>query len=134
VDLQQLTEAGASLLPGAMGIEFTDAGEGRTKARMEVEARHLAPSGLIHAAAVVALADTACGYGCYLNLPEGAYGFTTVELKSNFLSAVGPGTAIECEAQMRHGGRTTQVWDATVTGPDGKTVALFRCTQLVLRR
>jgi uncharacterized protein (TIGR00369 family) len=134
VDLQQLTEAGASLLPGTMGIEFTKAGQGRMRARMEVVDRHLAPNGFIHAAAVVALADSACGYGCFLNLPDGAYGFTTIELKTNFLSTVQSGAPIECEAQMQHGGRTTQVWDATVTGPDGKTVALFRCTQLVLRR
>jgi 1,4-dihydroxy-2-naphthoyl-CoA hydrolase len=133
VDLQQLTEAGAALLPGTMGIEFTAAGEGRMSARMEVADRHRAPNGFIHAAAVVALADSACGYGCFMSLPEGAYGFTTIELKTNFLGTVASG-ALECEAQMMHGGKTTQVWDATVRAAEGKTLALFRCTQLVLRR
>jgi uncharacterized protein (TIGR00369 family) len=80
----------------------------------------------------VALADTACGYGCMLSLPEGAVGFTTIELKTNFLRTAQEGT-LQCEARLVHGGRTTQVWDATVTDPRAKPMALFRCTQLLLR-
>jgi 1,4-dihydroxy-2-naphthoyl-CoA hydrolase len=91
----------------------------------------LAPNGYLHAGAVVALADTACGYGCFASLPEGGTGFTTIELKTNFLGTAREGT-LSCEAARVHGGRTTQVWDATVRGDDGKTLALFRCTQLVL--
>jgi acyl-coenzyme A thioesterase PaaI-like protein len=47
----------------------------------------LAPTGYPHAATVVALADTAAGYGCLASLPEHATGFTTIELKCNVLSA-----------------------------------------------
>jgi 1,4-dihydroxy-2-naphthoyl-CoA hydrolase len=92
----------------------------------------LAPNGYLHAAAVIALADTASGYGCVAALPDGATGFTTIELKANFLGTATEG-AVRCEAMCVHGGRTTQVWDATVTSEEtGKTVALFRCTQLLL--
>lgn len=39
----------------------------------------------------------------------------------------------DCLARPVHAGRTTQVWDAVVTSREqGRTVALFRCTQLVL--
>jgi 1,4-dihydroxy-2-naphthoyl-CoA hydrolase len=80
----------------------------------------------------VTLADTASGYGCIAHLPEGANGFTTIELKSNFLGTAREGT-IDCVATGAHFGRTTQLWDAVVTHRDsGKTIALFRCTQLVL--
>ena len=59
-------------------------------------------------------------------------GFTTVELKSNLLGTKRAGV-IGCEARLVHGGRTTQVWDATVTDAEGgRPLALFRCTQLVL--
>ena len=92
----------------------------------------MAPNGYLHAAAVIALADTACGYGCILSLPEGGIGFTTIELKTNFVRSAQQGT-ITCEARLVHGGRTTQLWDATVNAPDGRLMALFRCTQLVLR-
>jgi acyl-coenzyme A thioesterase PaaI-like protein len=74
-----------------------------------------------------------CGYGCILNLPEGALGFTTIELKTNFLRTAQPGATIDCEARLAHGGRTTQLWDATVSDPEGRTMALFRATQLMLR-
>jgi 1,4-dihydroxy-2-naphthoyl-CoA hydrolase len=92
----------------------------------------MAPNGYLHAGTVVALADSTCGYGCMLSLPEGGTGFTTLELKTNFLRSAKEGT-ITCEAQLVHGGRTTQVWDATVRDPEGRTMALFRCTQLILR-
>jgi uncharacterized protein (TIGR00369 family) len=99
---------------------------------MPIRPEMLAPNGYLHAAAVIALADTACGYGTMTNLPEGAYAFTTIELKSNFLGTATDGT-ISCEAKLLHGGRTTQVWDATVTNDTtSKTMALFRCTQLLL--
>jgi 1,4-dihydroxy-2-naphthoyl-CoA hydrolase len=130
--LAQLREAGNSLLPGTLGVEVDDVDDGVARARMDVDDRHLAPNGYLHAAAVVAIADTACGYGCILSLPEGGTGFTTIELKANFLRSVREGT-ITCEARLRHGGRTTQIWDATVSDADGRTLALFRCTQLVLR-
>jgi 1,4-dihydroxy-2-naphthoyl-CoA hydrolase len=132
MNLDDLSHAGAELLPGHLGIDVFDGESGLARARLEVGRRHLAPNGFLHAAAVVALADTACGYGCMLSLPEGALGFTTIELKTNFLRSTQEGT-IECEARLAHGGRTTQVWDAAVTAPDGRAMALFRCTQLLLR-
>jgi uncharacterized protein (TIGR00369 family) len=91
----------------------------------------LAPNGYLHAATVVGLADSACGYGCIASLPGGASGFTTIELKTNFLGTALAGTLL-CESQRVHGGRTTQVWDATVRDDSDKTIALFRCTQLLL--
>ena len=130
--LAQLQEAGASHLPGLLGIEVLEAGDGRAHARLELREEHRAPNGFLHAGTIVAFADTACGYGCILSLPEGATGFTTIELKTNFVRSALEG-AIECDARLVHGGRTTQIWDATVTGPGGRTMALFRCTQLVLR-
>jgi len=123
---------GSTGFPGLLGIDFPDAGDGLAHARLELQEKHMAPNGYLHAGTVVGFADSACGYGCILNLPEGAIGFTTIELKTNFLRSARTGT-IDCEARLVHGGRTTQIWDATVTDPDGRTMALFRCTQLLLR-
>lgn len=97
-----------------------------------MERRHHAPNGYLHAATVVALADTSCGYGCRIALPPGSPGFTTLELKANFIGTAQQG-GIVCEARLVHGGRSTQVWDATVSDEvSGRPIALFRCTQLVL--
>ena len=98
-----------------------------------VEARHMAPNGFLHAASVIALVDTASGYGCRMSLPEGASGFTTLELKSNFLATAKGGEVVGCDARLVHDGRQTQVWDAeAVNRTRGKTMALFRCTQMLL--
>src|SRR5918911_4816588 len=119
----------AGRLPGLLGMAFTHVERGRMRARLEIRPDSVAPNGYLHAAAVVALADTACGIGCVAALPEGASSFTTVELKANYVGTAREG-ALACEAELVHGGRTTQVWDARVTREgDGRLVALFRCTQ-----
>jgi uncharacterized protein (TIGR00369 family) len=132
ISLEILNERGRGYFPGHMGIEVLALTPGRLYARMPVQAHLLAPNGFLHAASVVALADTACGYGCIAHLPEGAASFTTVELKSNFLGTVREGI-LACEARAEHLGKATHVWDATVTDEaSGRKLALFRCTQMVL--
>jgi uncharacterized protein (TIGR00369 family) len=119
-------------LPGLLGIEWDKVGHGEVRGRFTVAKHHMAPNGFLHAASVVALADSACGYGCMVSRPEGAVGFTTIELKSNFLGTAREGV-VTCRAWLAHGGRNTQVWDAEVSHQDtGKLMALFRCTQMVL--
>jgi 1,4-dihydroxy-2-naphthoyl-CoA hydrolase len=132
VSLAALDEAGVGFLPGLLGIAFDTSDDDVVRAKLELRQALFAPNGYVHAGAIVSLADTACGYGCILALPEGATGFTTIELKTNFLRSAKEGT-IACEARLLHGGRTTQLWDATVTDEQGRTMALFRCTQLILR-
>jgi uncharacterized protein (TIGR00369 family) len=114
-----------------LGIEFLTLEPGRLTSRLVIRPELLAPNGFLHAAAVIALADTTCGYGTFTDLPQGGQNFTTIELKSNFLGTAREGT-ITCTATRVHGGRTTQVWDAEVKDERGKTIALFRCTQLIL--
>jgi 1,4-dihydroxy-2-naphthoyl-CoA hydrolase len=130
--LEQLNARGQGYLPGLIGIEFLSLEPGRLTSRLQVRPELLAPNGYLHAAAIIALADTACGYGTFTDLPDGADNFTTIELKSNFLGTARQGT-VHCTATRVHSGRTTQVWDAEVTDEiSGKMIALFRCTQLIL--
>ena len=131
IDIQQFVEAGRDRLPGFLGIEIDEIEVGRVRMRLSLRPELLAPNGYLHAGTVVALADSACGYGCIASLPEGATGFTTIELKTNFLATALEGT-LHCESTRVHGGRTTQIWDAAVSNEAGKTLALFRCTQLLL--
>jgi 1,4-dihydroxy-2-naphthoyl-CoA hydrolase len=123
---------GQGYLPGLMGVEIVTLSREAVESRMPVRREVMAPNGFLHAASVIALADTSCGYGCIATLPDGAKGFTTVELKANFLGTAREG-AIACRATPVHLGRTTQVWDAVVTyDATGARIALFRCTQMVL--
>lgn len=131
-NVESLNHRSEGRLPGMLGVEITAVESGLLRSRMPLRDELLAPNGYLHAATVIALADTSCGYGCFANMPEGAKGFTTIELKSNFTGTARSG-AISCEARLVHGGRTTQVWDATVTDEEsGREISLFRCTQMIL--
>jgi 1,4-dihydroxy-2-naphthoyl-CoA hydrolase len=130
--LEDLNKIGIGKFPGYVGVVFTQVSTSELKAEMAIRAEHMAPNGYLHAGAVITLADTCAGYGCRVNLPPGAVGFTTIELKSNHLGTARDGTIVGV-AKPAHLGRTTQVWDTTVTHRDsGKTIALFRCTQMIL--
>ena len=119
-------------LPGLIGVTPTEFGEGFAVGRLELRPELRAPNGFLPWATVTALAVTLCGYGCVANLPDGASCFPTVEVKSNFLGTATEGTLV-ARATMVHSGRNTQVWDAPVVHEQtGKTIALFRCTQMVL--
>ena len=132
-DAAWFTRMGDGTLPGMLGIEIIEVGAGELKASLALRDELLAPNGYLHAGVVVTLADTAAGYGCVANLPEGAKTFTTIELKSNFLGTARAGR-IHAHAVAAHLGRTTQIWDVTVRGEDdARTIALFRCTQLIVR-
>jgi 1,4-dihydroxy-2-naphthoyl-CoA hydrolase len=129
---ERLQKATEGRLPGMFGLEILDVAEGSVDARLELRPEFLAPNDFLHAATVIAIADSAAGMGCLASLPEGAAGFTTIELKTNFVGTAKEG-ALRCEARMVHGGHRTQVWDSTVRREqDDRVVALFRCTQFIL--
>jgi 1,4-dihydroxy-2-naphthoyl-CoA hydrolase len=120
-------------LPGLLGLELIAVAHGAAELRMDVRPEFLAPNDFLHAGAIVTLADTACGMGCLASLPDRAAGFTTIELKSNFLRSARAGEGLRCRASLAHSGQTTQVWDALVAREsDSRDLAMFRCTQYLL--
>ena len=132
VSVESLNGMGGEYLPGYLGVEMLSVAQGELTSRMAVKKLHVAPNEFLHAASVVALADTTCGYATIAHLPAGATSFTTIELKSNFLGTVREGS-VACTATAQHLGRTTQVWDAVVTdAASGRKIALVRCTQMIL--
>ena len=123
---------GSDCFPGLIGVQVLEVATGKCVLRLEAGRRLQMPLGYLHGGAVVGLADTACGYGCVASLPDGATGFTTIELKTNFLGTVRDGPVV-AEAMMLHSGRRTQVWDAIVRdGTNDRVIAVFRCTQMRL--
>ncbi len=119
-------------LPGLMDMEVDGADGDEVRVTMRVTPGVMAPNGFLHGGSVAALADTACGFGCWIGLPSDATGFATVSLSTNFMGTARDGV-VTCVARRVHGGRTTEVWDATVTRDDGRPIAVFRCTQMILR-
>src|SRR5579863_6174622 len=131
ITLDYLRERQRGRLPELLGVEVVSLESGTLTGKLTVRPEVLAPNGFLHAATVVGLADTCCGYACIAHLPENARSFTTIELKSNFLGTSREGT-IRAVATAVHLGRSTHVWDATVFDPKGRAMALFRCTQMIL--
>jgi 1,4-dihydroxy-2-naphthoyl-CoA hydrolase len=136
VSLERLSARLREGLPGHLGIELVAVHEGQLIMQMPLRPIHMAANGYLHAGSVVTLADTACGFGCIVHLPPKAHNFTTVELKSNFLSTALNGVII-AYASLRHAGKRTQIWDAEVRASDSensseRVLALFRCTQMIL--
>jgi len=132
ISISELNERSSEYLPGYLGIEILELAPNTLHSRMPIKKLHFAPNDFLHAASIVALADTSCGYATIAHLPEGAQSFTTIELKSNHMGTVKEGS-IACVATAQHLGRNTQVWDAVVTDEaNGRKVALFRCTQMIL--
>lgn len=130
--IASLSQRVAEGYPSSLSPVVETLGPERVVIAATVDERHHAGNGFLHAGALVTLADTACGYGSLAGLPDGAEGFTTVELKSNHLSTMTAGPVVATAVRV-HGGRTTQVWDATVVATEtGRTLALFRCTQMIL--
>ena len=126
------TEFFAPLVPGHLGCVFDHSAEDLVVGHIDVTSPLIAGTGFLFAPAVIALADTCAAIGCGNNIPAGS-SFTTIELKSNFLSSARVGERVVCRCTPAHLGRQTHVWDAVVTNETtGRTMALFRCTQMVL--
>lgn len=126
------TEFFAPLVPGQLGCVFDHSAADLVVGHIDVSPNLIAGTGFLFAPAVIALADTCAAIGCGNTIPEGA-SFTTIELKTNFLASARAGERVTCRCTPAHLGRQTQVWDAVVTNEaTGRTIALFRCTQMVL--
>jgi 1,4-dihydroxy-2-naphthoyl-CoA hydrolase len=126
------TEFFGPRVPGQLGCVFDHSASDLVTGHIDVTENLIAGTGFLFAPAVIALADTCAAIGCGNNIPQGA-SFTTIELKSNFLSSARVGERVTCRCIPAHLGRQTHVWDAVVNNETtGRVMALFRCTQMVL--
>jgi 1,4-dihydroxy-2-naphthoyl-CoA hydrolase len=130
--VEALNRANDGKLPGHLGLEITQAEPGRVTGRFTVRQDLVSHTGYLLAGVVLSIADILCAYGVSTAWPEGASGFTTAEVKCNFMGTLLEGAGV-VSATLLHGGRTTQIWDAAFTDEaGGRLLAAFRCTQIIL--
>jgi uncharacterized protein (TIGR00369 family) len=130
--VEDLNRANLGKLPEHLGLVITEVEPGLVAGRIEVRPDLVAHTGYLLAGTVLGVADILCAYGVSTAWPEGANGFTTVEVKCNFMGTLTEGVGV-CTARLLHGGRTTQVWDAEFRdGANSRLLAAFRCTQIIL--
>ena len=129
---QDLQERIKGLFGDVLGIRFVAATPDRVQAELLVRDNLCTLPGRVHGGALMAFADTLGAAGTMLNLPPGA-GTTTIESKTNFISAAPQGAKVIGEATPVHRGKQTQVWQTRLTLEDGKLVAVVTQTQMVLQ-
>ena len=114
----------------ALGIRLRKLSKKRIDAEMRVTADHINRSGRINGGVLMAFADLLGAMGTLANLPEGCR-TTTLESKTNFFAA-GEGDALAATALPLHIGRSTMVWQTTISNLDGTRVAIVTQTQIVI--
>ncbi len=130
--VEDLNRANEGKLPGHLGLVITIVEPGRVVGRFDVRTDLVAHTGFLLAGTVLSVADILCAYGVSTVWPADASGFTTAEVKCNFIGTLTEGSVV-VSATMLHGGRTTQIWDAAVEDEaTGRLLAVFRCTQIIL--
>jgi len=121
----------ATLFPGLMGVRITALAPDRVTAEMLVRPDLCTAGGILHGGAYMAFADTLGAVGTLLNLAPGKR-TTTTDSSSKFIGGAKVGSTVSAESVALHRGRTTQVWQTTITSAEGKLCAVVTQTQLVL--
>jgi uncharacterized protein (TIGR00369 family) len=88
--------------------------------------------GFLHAGALTAVVDSACGYAA-LSLMEAGTGVLAVEFKVNLL-APAVGERFEAVGRVVRSGRTITVCAGEVRASDGTVVCILQGTMMALRR
>jgi 1,4-dihydroxy-2-naphthoyl-CoA hydrolase len=120
------------LLPGLLGVKLTSVAQDRVVAEMKVRPELCTTHDMLHGGAYMALADTLGAVGTFVNLPAGSR-TTTTDSSTKFIGAAKVDSVVTAECVARHRGRTTQVWQTSIRGEDGRLCAVVTQTQLVIR-
>jgi uncharacterized protein (TIGR00369 family) len=121
----------APLFPGLIGVRLVELAPERVRAEMPVRPDLCTTGGILHGGAIMAFADTLGAVGTFMNL-SGGKGTTTTDSSTKFIAGAKVGTVVRGESVALHRGRTTMVWQTTITNADGKLCAVVTQTQLVL--
>jgi len=128
--LAELNQRSLGTMVEHLGIEFTEIGDDFLKARMPVDRRTKQPAGLLHGGASVTLAETLGSTAANLVVDRSAERCVGLEINANHLRSCTEGW-VEGITKALHIGRTTQVWEITLT-QDGRLVCISRITMSVL--
>ena len=115
-----------------LGLRVTHATPDRVEAELPVTQDLANSNNTLHGGAFMALADNLGGTATFLNLAEGE-GTSTIESKTNFFRPVAIGDTARAVTVPLHKGRSTMVWQTTITTGEGKLAAIVTQTQMILR-
>jgi uncharacterized protein (TIGR00369 family) len=119
-------------MPRALGIRIVSLTRNKVVGEMPIKPMHVNNSGSVNGGAIMAFADVLGAAGAVANRPPGHRG-GTIESKTNFFAA-GTGPVLAAVSIPLHIGRTTTVWQTTISNPDGRVVAIVTQTQIMIPR
>lgn len=112
---------------------FAELDEGRVVFTMEPAEYHYNPIGSVHGGVITTLCDSAMGCAVHSTLPAGA-GYTTVELKVNFLRPITVATGVvRCEGRVIHVGGRIATAEASLVDAAGRLYAHATTTCMLFR-
>ena len=118
---------------GALDFVLKEAEEGRVTFIGWPSGKHLNPMGTVHGGWAATIMDSALACAVHTTCAPGEAS-TTVEFKVNLVRPVLPDMGeLTCEGRVVHRGRNLAVAEATLRGPDGKTLAFGTETCSILR-
>lgn len=130
-DLAAIQDLLAPLFPGLMGVRLTELAPDRVVAEMRVRPDLCTSGGILHGGAYMAFADTLGAVGTVVNLMDGRR-TTTTDSSTKFIAGARVDTVVTGTCVALHRGRTTMVWQTSITNAQGKLCAVVTQTQLIL--
>lgn len=134
--LQAMTdgEIGMSPLTQTLDIKAVGFEKGQAIFVFEPQEFHYNPIGAVHGGVITSILDSAMGCALHSTLAAGS-GYTTLELKVNFLKAVTIKTGkLQAIGRLIHAGRTTALAEAQLIDKDGVVHAHATSTCIIFNK
>lgn len=119
------------LFPGSIGVRILEIEPERVLAEMAVRPELCSPGGILHGGAYMAFADTLGAVGTVATLSSGKE-TTTIDSSTKFMASAKVNSVVRGESVALHRGRSTMVWQTSITNAEGKLCAVVTQTQLLL--
>jgi 1,4-dihydroxy-2-naphthoyl-CoA hydrolase len=130
-NIQDLNDFTNDSIVRNVGIEFLEKGDDFISAVMPVDKRTKQPLGILHGGASVVLAETLGSVASYMALEDPWYS-VGLEIKANHLKSVTKGR-VKGVVKPVHMGKTTHVWDISITNDKNEMICVSRLTMMVLK-
>ena len=115
-----------------LAIEASEAAEGTSRLRLQIDERHLRTLNMLHGGVTATLLDTALGYAV-MSLAAKGFHAVTAQLNVNFTRPAMKGDRLEATGRVLHAGNLTAVASGEVRNAGGQLVATATGTFLYLR-
>lgn len=121
-------------LPESFGIEVVELGEDYVTGVLTVDSRHIRPGNIMNGGVSLVLIETMGSISSCLYLDMKKQNSFGIQVNANHISVAKPGDVLTARSEAIHIGKTTHIWDVTISNQNGKLVSSGRITMLITDR